>query len=356
MNITTNTQRALTLITLFLSFSQTAQATPNLCPTAAPPPYTNNLNVSSKYDPNDLTRSTEIEVDQESLFIQKQLNNFSAGIVYFSDYYVHYRDDERGHVGLKCIHNWLSDWASNNAITTYTTSPTGKALRSWTLSSISSALLKVHYFAGDKWALTPTESAWLKRLAEHVMYDYYGRTDSIPNRVNNHDYWAAWATTATGILVKKRRFTDWGYVVFSHAMQQSTIDSQTQTAYLPNELGRGQLGIHYSHFAITPLVMLAEYLPLLGYSIHYQEQQILSDLASFASLSVLSPESLSHLTVYVQQTPSPATLSWSIPFKYRHPDNVLVNQLLNEYNDIINGYIQIGGNIKPMHPFDPTLH
>jgi len=352
MNVTINTQRALTFITLFLLFSQTAQATSNLCPIATPHAYTNNLNVSSKYAPNDLTRSTEIEIDQESLFIQKQLNSFSAGIVYFSDYYVHYRDDERGKVGLKCIHNWLSDWASNDAITTYTTSPTGKALRSWTLSSISSALLKVKFFAGNKWALTPTESAWLRRLAEHVLFDYFGRTNNIPDRINNHDYWAAWSTTATGILIENRDFSDWGYIVFKHAVKQSVSDNLTQTAYLPNELGRGSLGIHYSNFAVTPLVMLSIYLPQLGYSLNLQDQQTLSDLASFSSLSILSPNSISHLTSVEQKTPSPAILSWSLPFRHNNENHLLVNRLLGKYGHLINGHNQIGGKIKTLYPFD----
>jgi len=352
MNITMNTQRTLTLITLVLLFNQTTQATSNLCPITAPHAYTNNLNVSSKYDPNDPTRSTEIEVDQESLIIQKQLNKFSAGIVYFSDYYVHYRDDKRGKVGLDCLHSWLSGWATENAMTTYSASSTGKALRSWTLSSISSALIKVNYFAGDEWTLTPSELAWIEGLAEHVMSDYYGRTDSTPYRVNNHDYWAAWATTATGILTKNRDFTDWGYIVFRHAMKQAVIDSHTQTAYLPNELGRGSLGVHYSHFAITPLVMLSDHLPLFGYSLNFQDQQTLSMFASFTSLSILSPNSVSHLVSVKQKTPSPTILAWSIPFKYNNTNHLLVNQLLSKYGDVINGHNQIGGKIKPLYPFD----
>lgn len=340
----------ISVVSVALFFSSPSFSASYECPKAAPEAYQGDLQVSSKYDSTDPTRSTEVPVDRHSLIIQKQLNQFSAGIVYFSDYYARYREDRRGELALNCLHNWVSHWASQSALTTDNSTFTGKALRSWTLSSISSSLLKVSHLTNGQWKLAAEESQWLNQLAQLVKEDFSGRIGGETTRINNHDYWAAWSVMATARLTKDRDLADWAYVIFKHAITQAVYDAQTNTAYLPNEIKRGSLGVHYTHFALTPLVMLAEHLPQLGYSINYQDEQTLSNLTSFGSLTILRPQELAHLTDFLQKKPSTGILSWSIPYRYRNPNHTPTIELQQTYANQIKGYDKIGGNIEVIYP------
>lgn len=313
------------------------------CPYTAPIPFTSALNVNSKYDPNDPSRSTEIDVDANSLKIQQHINRFSSGISYFGDYYLTKPNTSNALIASACLNEWLTAWASSNALTSTDSTSTGKAIRVWALSSIASTLLKTQTAE----TLPTTTVQWLDQIANQIINDYDERRYITPNRTNNHDYWAAWAVAATGLINQQRTMTDWGYSMLLHATNQAYFDPISGTYYLPNELARGHLAAFYTHFALAPLSMLSAYLPEAGYTLDYHALQTLSGLGSNAYLLTEAPDSLAHLGITTQSQVSPYVFAWTHPFNTQADlQNDATTSLESQYQSSFTNYPQLGGNVQ----------
>ncbi len=322
------------------------------CSFSPPSGYTGHLNVQSKYDPNDPTRSKEVRPDSNSVAIQNRLNRYAYGISKISDYYITNHDQRKKDLAIDCYDLWLNSWADSNSLETQSASHTGKALRAWTLSSISTSTLTLIKATNNNWTPTSSQKAWLSKLADSVINDYQDRLITAPEKINNHDYWAAWSVAATGLFTENRRFLDWSYTVLIHSLYQVTPDAKSNTGYLPNEVGRGRLGVKYSHFAITPIVMLSSFLQKEGYVLHYEEQLRLKKLVDFTAEFTLSTASYSHLTNYSQHEVPYEMMSWLIPYNREYKNSDLAKDLETTINSSLN-MIQLGGDINPLFPVSP---
>lgn len=316
-----------------------------VCPHTPTDAYQGHLSIISKYDPNDPTRSQPSTPDPESELIQEHLNKFAFYISRISDYYVSSSDSRKQQIALNCMDVWLELWAGRDALETSDISHTGYAVRSWFISTVASSILQVQSHASNSWAPSTSIKSWIKQLTYDNISYYYPRTFTSPQKVNNHDYWAAWAAGATGIVTSDRNLTDWSYSVLVFSLNQAQEDSTTLTAYLPNEVGRGQLGSFYSHFALTPIVMLASTLPDEGYTMHQEQYEKLTKLAEFTAAYTLSPERFAHLNSISQNNFTGSALYWSKIYNLALIRTTSTTTLERNYSNIINPMPQIGGNI-----------
>ncbi|MFC3153307.1 alginate lyase family protein [Litoribrevibacter euphylliae] len=316
-----------------------------VCPHTPTDAYQGHLSIMSKYDPNDPTRSQPSTPDPESELIQEHLNKFAFYISRISDYYVSSSDTRKQQIALNCMDIWLELWASRNALETSDISHTGYAVRSWFISTIASSIFKTQQQSDHSWEPSANAQGWIRQLMYDNISYYYPRTFTSQEKVNNHDYWAAWAAAATGLVTSDRDLTDWAYSVLVFSLDQAEKDPTTDTAYFPNEIGRGQLSSFYSHFALTPIVMLASTLPDKGYTLHQEQHQKLTQLSEFTSAFTLTPSRFAHLNSIPQNNFSGSALYWSKIHNIKFTNSQSTILLEDKYSNIINPMPQIGGNI-----------
>ena len=279
------------------------------CAIAPPPPFTDSIDIDSKYDPADETKSNAAEVEGRSAQINSHINSFALGIVGFSDRAESASSPAKRVEAVECLHTWLGAWADGGALLG-AASPTGEAVRVWTLSSISSALLKLSVSSPGAFTPTSSENKWLGRLAYIVRAHHEPRFTSHGVRMNNHDYWAAWAVASTSALLRSRTLMSYPVQVFEHAMGQVVYDRAADAHYLPNETGRGSLGLHYTQFAVTPLAMLAVHLPRMGYPLKLSDAATFGRLTSFAINSYMGPDAFQNIFQVPQDRPSTESVAW----------------------------------------------
>ncbi len=144
----------------------------------------------------------------------------------------------------------LATWARADALLG-AVNQQGEYEREWTLSSLALAYLRVRAAPGLDRAKCRSIETWLGRVARAIrpFYDQPGRLSS----VNNHACWAGLAVAAGGIAARDRELFDWGVLQGRIGFAQIRPDG-----FLPLELRRKTLALHYHVFALAPLVMLAE--------------------------------------------------------------------------------------------------
>lgn len=322
------------------------------CRKQVPPPYTGPLQIDSKYDQSDPSKSTLSTKSQSaaSQLAYRSATEYTKNLVRFADYYV--RAETPGHaaMALACIDQWLQTWAEADALSSRDASKTGLAVRKWSLVAMSSVILKTQALSHGQLQLSDAQRKWLNHLATLVMEDYAPRLEPDFVYFNNHDYWAAWALASTGIVLDQPRYLDIAERVMRRALQQITPGADGRYAYLPNELARGKLAANYTHYALVPLTLVAEALRRNGNRLSEDDEHKLELLANFAAQLVLDPKQLPELKGQKQEPVQPYKMAWLIPFLSHAPKHQLANRLYREEAGSIDGYSQIGGRIEPLYP------
>ena len=321
------------------------------CPKKVAEPYTGPLQIDSKYDQSDASRSTlSNKVSARSKETHARIAEFTQRLAQFADYYLQAKNAKQAGTALACIDQWLQAWAEAGALESRDTSKTGMAARKWALAAISSTLLKTQAVSGGQPQLSSEQKQWLQRLAELLMADYAPRLAADFAYFNNHDYWAGWAMAATGMLLDRDDYIAWGERNFRRALGQISVSANGDYAYLPNELGRGRLAANYTHYALVPLVLLADSAQLNGPGLSQADQLKLQQLANFAVLSVLDERSLSELRGQPQHPVPPYKMTWLLPFLSQYPQHALVRRLYVDVGVAADGYSQLGGQLAPLYP------
>lgn len=322
------------------------------CRKQVPPAYTGPLQIDSKYDQSDASKTT---LSNKSPSAASQLAYRSAGeytknLARFADYYLHAQTPGHAAMALACIDQWLQVWAEAGALTSRDASKTGIAVRKWSLAAITSVILKTQALSHGQLQLSGEQRRWLDDLAKLVIEDYSPRLDPGFSYFNNHDYWAAWALAASAMILDQPRYLDISEQIMRRALQQITLSADGRYAYLPNELARGTLAANYTHYALVPLVLLAETLRLNGDRLSADDERRMELLANFAAQSVLAPQRLPELRGQKQKPVEPNKMAWLIPFLNHAPKHELASRLYHSEADEVDGYSQIGGRIAPLYP------
>ncbi|MFJ3064450.1 polysaccharide lyase [Pseudomonas sp. NPDC087039] len=321
------------------------------CSKQAPPPYTGTLRLQSKYDQRDASKSTlRSSPDADSERIGKQVKQFVGGLIYASKRFQRAQKPQDANMALACQDQWLQRWAEAGALLNPDASSTGMAARKWALAAMAGAVLLTQSASDGKVQLNEVQKAWFTRLGERVIAEYDPRRDTPGVYFNNHDYWAAWAVAATGMLVSRDDFILWADGNLRRGLAQAVRASDGSYAYLPLEVARSKLAASYSQYALVPLVLLAEAARANGLPWSAEDQHTLDLLANFAARSVLAPDELPELKGQAQAEVAPYKLAWLIPFLQRNPHHTLARQLYDSEDGEVDNYSQLGGPLKPFYP------
>jgi poly(beta-D-mannuronate) lyase len=144
----------------------------------------------------------------------------------------------------------LHAWAQAGALLG-TVNKQGAYERVWTLAGLSLAYLRVRGAARVDRAEVADVEAWLGGVARAVQSGF-GAGGPI-SRLNNHACWAATAVAAAALAAHDRDLFGWAVSTGQAALKQVRADG-----FLPLELQRKALALHYHLFALAPLVMLSE--------------------------------------------------------------------------------------------------
>lgn len=337
------------LIALLVCSTPTVAASRD-CPLVFPTPYTGPLEIESKYVQSDATKSTlKEDISADSTRIKTHIESFSKKLVAVSNEYIRSADPARKALAVTCFDQGLRSWAEAGALMSEQTTKTGTAMRKWTLAAIASTVLKMQTLTGGDFELSEAQRLWLADLADRVVTEYTPRLDPDFRYFNNHDYWAAWAVTATGMALNDERLRAWGYQGFHRAMKQINMETGRNIGWLPNEVAREELASDYTHYALVPLALLAAHAAENGFPLSPTDEKHLRALANFAVLAVLRPEQVSDILAANQRQVSPHKMAWLIPFLALYPEHRLARELYTARNEDVDGYSQIGGIIRPLY-------
>jgi poly(beta-D-mannuronate) lyase len=123
--------------------------------------------------------------------------------------------------------------------------------RVWALSGLALAYLRVRHAPVVDQGEHSTVEDWLGRVARAVIAEF--KTRGPMSGLNNHACWAATAVAAAGIAAHDKELFSWGVSTAEVALAQVRADG-----FLPLELQRKALALHYHLFALGPLVMMRE--------------------------------------------------------------------------------------------------
>lgn len=319
------------------------------CPKKPPAAYTGHLQLDSKYDQRDASKTKLVQrQSKDTQRIRKQVQQYIGGLVKAGQVFQRTRKASEANTALACLDQWLDAWANKSALLSDDASKTGVASRKWALAAIASTLLKVQALSDQRYQLSEAQARWLGQLSDKVVAEYEPRRYDPGIYFNNHDYWAAWAVAATGMLLNDDKALAWADVALRRAFTQLT-PGQGDYDYLPLEVARGRLAADYSHYALVPLVLLVEAAELNNRALTVQEREKIARLANFAARAVLEPDTLVELTTR-QEDVGEHKMVWLLPFLSRYPQHQWARRMYQEYGEDINHYSQVGGDLKPLYP------
>jgi len=320
------------------------------CPKQPVEPYTGHLQLHSKYDQSDSSKSTlSARQSKDTQRIGEHIKRYIGGLITAVDQFQKAKNPEHAATALACLDQWLSAWAKAGALQSTDASKTGVASRKWALAAISSTLLKARALSGGAFALSPLQKNWLQQLADQVVAEHQPRHDPAFQYFNNHDYWAGWAVAATGMLLERDDYLAWADSNLRRAFEQFSLSEAGDYGYLPMEVARQQLAADYSHYAMVPLVLLVETAEANGRPLSAEETRKLHLLANFAVRSVLEPDGLKELDGRSQKRVGSHKMIWLIPFLNRYPEHAWARKLYDEEDGDVDNYSQIGGRLKPLY-------
>lgn len=318
------------------------------CPRMPPAAYTGHLQLDSKYDQSDASKTTLTRLSRETQRVRDHINGYHRGLLEIVRRFERAENTAEANLALACLHTWLDAWATEGALLSTDVSGTGRAVRKWSLAAISSGLLKVRAFSNQRFQLSAVQQSWLQQLSAAVMTDYSPRQRLDYDWFNNHDYWAAWAISATGMLLDRDDDLLWADRTLRLALEQMQPGAGDYV-FLPLEMARSNLAIDYTHYALVPLVLLAEAAEVNGRALTETEWSRLGKLVNLAALGVLREDSVAELTATQRQV-SDHKMVWLLPFLHRQPQHALALELYGEVGSNIGHYGQVGGDLRALYP------
>jgi len=242
------------------------------CPDA-PKPFTGELKFPSKYEGSDSARD-DVNPKAEAKYraATAPINEVEKQVSAMVAHYLHTGDPAT----LRCALDWLSSWAQADALEGRTQDHTGKSVRKWALASLASSWLRLKFSKSRPLDVSPEKvhdiERWFEDLAKLVVDDW---RDQPLEKINNHEYWAAWAVMATAVALDRRDWFDWAVAQYRIAAKQVDRDG-----FLPNELKRDTRALSYHNYALGPLAMIAAFGRANGVDLSTEGNRALDRLAT----------------------------------------------------------------------------
>src|ERR1700734_3510299 len=152
------------------------------------------------------------------------------------------------HAEAQCALAQLDTWAQSNALLDYPPRSQSWYQVEWTLGS---AAITTSVLVNDP-TLDPAQLhrviTWLDAVSRKDL------TFERPEDMNNHHYWRALAAIATGVVASDHTLFHYGITAYNDAIAE--IDP---AGAFPREMVRHENAIHYQGFALTPLILIAQF-------------------------------------------------------------------------------------------------
>ncbi len=246
----------------------------------------------------------------------------------------------------QCALSLLLSAAHDNALAGTMHSKQAYYVQGWIAGSLAIDYLKIRHEVIVPDADRRLIEAWLYEIAEKTI-DYYKlqreQRSNGGDAGNNHLYWAAMEVAAIGIVDQDKTFWEWGLAGFRQAIADVTPDGT-----LLREMARKRRALHYHLFAVSPLVMLAEFGCANGLDLYAENQDALVKLANRALGGLIDNTYFSAQSGTPQDTPNGSPtgeeIGWAKPFLVRFP-NRQFEELLRTARSLSG---QFTGGLPPM--------
>jgi poly(beta-D-mannuronate) lyase len=219
---------------------------PDPPPLGPAPPVRDVIGVSYYTDANHSIANPALKrKNQESM---RPLHDYLARVVALADGWAASRPAKPAYA-IRAV-DLLAGWARGGALLG-TVNQQGAYERVWALSGLSLAYLRVRNAPGLDRTEREAVETWFGKVARAVRDGF--KDEGPISRLNNHACWAAVAVAAGAIAAHQRYLFSWSVSTAETALGQVRADG-----FLPLELQRKALALHYHLFAVAPLVMLDE--------------------------------------------------------------------------------------------------
>lgn len=310
-------------------------------------PHQGNMDFNSKYKGSDSARN-ELNEDAYQAYLKasKTIRNFEKAVIAAAD---DYQVDGDGPAARDCVLKNLESWAQADALLPDEINHVGQAVRKWALAAASNAYLRVK-LPSEESALSSARmdriEAWFGKVA-HGVREYY--TDREPRKVNNHDYWAAWAVMSTAVATKDCSHWNWSMDKFAEAMGQISVDG-----YLPKELSREDRALEYLNYAMQPLTMISVFAEINGVPVQEKYGEKLDKLARNVVTGLSDSADIQSITGYSQVTDGLHTawgLAWMRPWVETWGAISGMSEFISTHGPVKN--TRLGGDIEFLYGIDP---
>ena len=310
---------------------------------APPRPYTGVMDFPSKYKGSRKARDqVNKQSDAEYEARIKSTRELEKGINKIVEKYM----DTGRPQALACAIKWYQTWADAGGLLGPATTYSGRAIRKWTLASLSAAWLHLEFSSSQPLKNYPDQTrdieAWLGKVADKVSSEWH--LDAPRKKINNHYYWVGWSLMSTGVVLNRRDLFNWGVNIY-HVFD-SQIDAD---GYLPNELKRDTRALGYHNFAITPLAMMAAFGKANGIDLAGSGNEALERLAGRTLAGLKDPEIFEKKTGYKQKMKGfehkhlDSKLAWLEPYCWTVDCGDDAHEEINELSPMVNS--RLGGDM-----------
>ncbi|WP_417529623.1 alginate lyase family protein [Marinobacter lipolyticus] len=310
-------------------------------------PHVGSLSLTSKYEGSDSARN---ELNEQAYEEYKEATNkirsFEKAVIAAAD---DYQVDGYGSEAMHCVLDNLDEWASADALLTDDINHVGQAVRKWALAAAANAYLRMRASAPEATAdlqQTARIEDWFRRLSDGVR-EYY--TDREPRKVNNHDYWAAWAVMSSAVATQDCGDWNWSVSKFDEAMGQITDDG-----YLPKELSRETRALEYMNYAMQPLTMIAVFAEVNGNSVYGRYRDEFPSMAQNVVAGLADPQRIESITGYEQIVDGlykSWSLAWMEPWQATWDALEGMPTFLDEHRPMKS--TRLGGDISYLYQINP---
>jgi poly(beta-D-mannuronate) lyase len=308
---------------------------------APPRPYTGTLEFTSKYEGSDKARDdfnpkAAAQYEAQIADVRELEKQVSSKV----SRYLHNGRPET----LDCVLGMLDAWAQAGALLGESGNHTGKSVRKWALASVASAWLRLKFSVSQPLAKEAGRAgrieAWFGKLGDLVVRDW--RNQPL-EKMNNHEYWAAWAMMATAVALDRRDFYDWAMEQYGIAITQ--IDGE---GYLPNELKRDTRALAYHNYALNPLAMIAAFAKANGTDLE-ESRPAMQRLAGKVLAGVDNPKIFEKKTGEKQTREGvhePSKFAWMEPYCWTFSCDAEVTRRLDKMRPLKTQ--RMGGNVTEL--------
>jgi len=310
-------------------------------------PHRGSMNFTSKYQGSDSARN---ELNKQAYQAYQEasatIRRFEKRMIATAN---DYQVDGDGPAARDCLIDNLNTWAQAEALMPDDINHVGQAVRKWALAASANAYLRVKSSAPEN-ALDSAKVAriegWFERVSDGVR-EYY--TDREPRKINNHDYWAAWAVMASAVATNDCGDWRWSLSKFDQAMGQIATDG-----YLPKELSREDRALEYHNYAMQPLTLMAVFAEVNQASLYNQYQESFEQLARNVVDGLDDPSAIERITGHSQKVDGLSTpwgLAWMRPWAETWGPLPGMEGFLAEHAPVKN--TRLGGDIEFLYQLEP---